>query len=97
MASAGAATDSAGAGLCPVLVGPTAVGKTVRLDYVHAGTTRDETVAFQGLRREGPWPASRVNLVDRLFATDLPLSCPHGRPTLIQFPLEDLEKRFGRR
>ena len=37
------------------------------------------------------------NLVDRLFATDLPLSCPHGRPTLIQFSLEELEKRFGRR
>ncbi len=37
------------------------------------------------------------NLVDRLFATDLPLSCPHGRPTLIRFSLEDLEKRFGRR
>ncbi len=37
------------------------------------------------------------NLVDRLFATDVPLSCPHGRPTLIQFSLEELEKRFGRR
>ncbi len=36
------------------------------------------------------------NLVDRLFATDLPLSCPHGRPTLIQFTLAELEKRFGR-
>ena len=37
------------------------------------------------------------NLVDRLFATDLPLSCPHGRPTLIQFSTEELETRFGRR
>lgn len=37
------------------------------------------------------------NLVDKLFATDLPLSCPHGRPTLIEFSLPDLEKRFGRR
>lgn len=36
------------------------------------------------------------NLVDRLFATDTPLSCPHGRPTLIQFSLGELEKRFGR-
>ncbi|MBK9473314.1 MAG: DNA mismatch repair endonuclease MutL [bacterium] len=36
------------------------------------------------------------NLVDQLFATDQPLSCPHGRPTLIQFTLADLEKRFGR-
>ncbi len=37
------------------------------------------------------------NLVDRLFATELPRSCPHGRPTLIHFTMEDLEKRFGRR
>ncbi|MFH1845047.1 MAG: DNA mismatch repair endonuclease MutL [bacterium] len=37
------------------------------------------------------------NLVDQLFATDLPLSCPHGRPTLIQYSLPELEKRFGRR
>ena len=36
------------------------------------------------------------NLVDQLFATDTPLSCPHGRPTLIQFTLKELEKRFGR-
>ncbi|MBE0564824.1 MAG: DNA mismatch repair endonuclease MutL [Krumholzibacteria bacterium] len=36
------------------------------------------------------------HLVDQLFATDTPLSCPHGRPTLIQFTLADLEKRFGR-
>ena len=36
------------------------------------------------------------NLVDQLFATDTPLSCPHGRPTLIQYSLAELEKRFGR-
>ncbi len=36
------------------------------------------------------------NLVDQLFATDTPLSCPHGRPTLIQFTLSELEKKFGR-
>ncbi|HOX26373.1 MAG TPA: DNA mismatch repair endonuclease MutL [Candidatus Krumholzibacteria bacterium] len=37
------------------------------------------------------------NLVDQLFATDQPLACPHGRPTLINFTLAELEKRFGRR
>lgn len=36
------------------------------------------------------------NLVDQLFATDTPLSCPHGRPTLIQYTLAELEKKFGR-
>ena len=37
------------------------------------------------------------NLVDQLFATEQPLNCPHGRPTLIQYTLEELEKKFGRR
>ncbi|MDD5719391.1 MAG: DNA mismatch repair endonuclease MutL [Candidatus Krumholzibacteria bacterium] len=37
------------------------------------------------------------SLVDQLFATDQPLHCPHGRPTLIQFTLAELETKFGRR
>ena len=41
-------------------------GATLRLDYDHVGTARDEAVALDGLRREGPWPGSRVNLVDPL-------------------------------
>ena len=41
-------------------------GATLRLDYDHAGTARDEAFALDGLRREGPWPGSRVNLVDPL-------------------------------
>ncbi len=36
-------------------------------------------------------------LMDRLFATELPYSCPHGRPTLIRIGLPELERRFGRR
>ncbi len=39
-------------------------GTTLRLDYDHAGTARDESFALDGLRREGPWPGSRTNLVD---------------------------------
>jgi hypothetical protein len=41
-------------------------GATLRLDYTHAGTAQEERVALDGLRREGPWPGSRVNLVDPL-------------------------------
>lgn len=37
------------------------------------------------------------SLMDRLFATELPYSCPHGRPTLIRLGLPELERRFGRR
>lgn len=35
-------------------------------------------------------------LLDRLFATSDPFHCPHGRPTLIEIPFNELEQRFGR-
>jgi DNA mismatch repair protein MutL len=35
-------------------------------------------------------------LVDRLFATSSPFSCPHGRPTIIRLTLDELDRRFGR-
>jgi DNA mismatch repair protein MutL len=36
------------------------------------------------------------SLLDRLFTTSDPFHCPHGRPTLIEIPFEELEQRFGR-
>jgi DNA mismatch repair protein MutL len=36
-------------------------------------------------------------LVERLFATELPAHDVHGRPTIVQLPLGELERRFGRR
>ncbi len=35
-------------------------------------------------------------LVDRLFATQHPYYCPHGRPIIIQLTMEELDKRFER-
>jgi DNA mismatch repair protein MutL len=37
------------------------------------------------------------SLVDRLFATKDPQSCPHGRPTFLRVTLEELDRRFHRR
>jgi DNA mismatch repair protein MutL len=34
-------------------------------------------------------------LID-LLACDLPYTCPHGRPTMIQISFNELEKKFGR-
>jgi DNA mismatch repair protein MutL len=36
-------------------------------------------------------------LLEDLFACEMPYCCPHGRPTLIQITLPELEKKFGRR
>ena len=34
------------------------------------------------------------NLVDRLFACDMPYSMPNGKPIVITLPIEELNKRF---
>jgi DNA mismatch repair protein MutL len=35
-------------------------------------------------------------LIDRLFATENPYTCPHGRPIVIKLTLEELGHKFGR-
>ncbi len=35
-------------------------------------------------------------LVDELFSTQQPSTCPHGRPTFIEMKLSELDHRFGR-
>lgn len=37
-----------------------------------------------------------TELFDRLFATELPYHDIHGRPTVVQLPLAELHRRFGR-
>jgi len=36
------------------------------------------------------------SLVNMLFATSSPYTCPHGRPTIIRMSLEELARKFGR-
>ena len=36
-------------------------------------------------------------LVRDLANCELPFSCPHGRPTVINLSFQELEKRFGRK
>ena len=36
-------------------------------------------------------------LVRDLLDCDLPYCCPHGRPTMIQISLAELERKFGRK
>ncbi len=41
-------------------------------------------------------PAAAREMLDMLFATADPFHCPHGRPTIVEIPFEELERRFGR-
>ncbi len=40
--------------------------------------------------------AEMTALIDALFATPQPFVCPHGRPVILRFTVDELEKRFGR-
>jgi DNA mismatch repair protein MutL len=37
------------------------------------------------------------SLIDNLFATREPYSCPHGRPVIVKFSLDQLDRMFGRK
>jgi IgA Peptidase M64/Peptidase M64 N-terminus len=39
-------------------------GRTLRFDYFHSGTAKEEHISLGGLRLEGDWPGSRVHLLD---------------------------------
>ena len=41
-------------------------------------------------------PEEAKQLLDDLMACEDPWHCPHGRPTVLTFSREDLEKRFKR-
>jgi DNA mismatch repair protein MutL len=41
-------------------------------------------------------PAEMNQLIKNLYATENPLTCPHGRPTMVRIGREELAKRFGR-
>jgi len=54
--------------------------------------------ACQGAIKAGePLTQAEMNsLVNMLFATSSPYTCPHGRPTVIRMSLEELARKFGR-
>ncbi|NTW63821.1 MAG: DNA mismatch repair protein MutL, partial [Chlorobiaceae bacterium] len=37
------------------------------------------------------------SLIDNLFATRVPYTCPHGRPVIIKLSLDQLDRMFGRK
>ncbi|MFQ5706767.1 MAG: DNA mismatch repair endonuclease MutL [bacterium] len=50
------------------------------------------------IRAGEPLTLAAMNaLIDQLFSTKEPYFCPHGRPVLINIPLDELDRRFRRR
>ena len=39
----------------------------------------------------------QINLIERMLESSEPFTCPHGRPTAINYSRYDLEKKFGRK
>ena len=65
------------------------------------GSKRQEKLA-QAMARKAAIPYGKIlqaeemtQLIDELFACDLPYTAPNGKPTLITLGLDELERRFG--
>jgi DNA mismatch repair protein MutL len=57
-----------------------------------------KTVCRHAVKANDPLRHQEVEkLIHDLLACELPYCCPHGRPTMIQISLGELEKKFGRK
>ena len=57
-----------------------------------------KTVCRHAVKANDPLRYLEVEkLIRDLLECDLPYCCPHGRPTMIQISLAELEKKFGRK
>ena len=57
-----------------------------------------KTVCRHAVKANDPLRYLEVEkLIQDLLNCDLPYCCPHGRPTMIQISLAELEKKFGRK
>jgi DNA mismatch repair protein MutL len=57
-----------------------------------------KTVCRHAVKANDPLRYAEVEkLIRDLLDCDLPYCCPHGRPTMIQISLAELEKKFGRK
>jgi DNA mismatch repair protein MutL len=57
-----------------------------------------KTVCRHAVKANDPLRYPEVEkLIRNLLDCDLPYCCPHGRPTMIQISLAELEKKFGRK
>src|ERR1043166_4821325 len=63
----------------------------------HAGTcTASRTGANPAPDFPTPARPELENLVQDLRQCEMPYTCPHGRPTLIEMNFRELERKFGR-
>ena len=68
--------------------------------FSHAFGRRNdrENVCRHAVKANDPLRYPEVEkLIRDLLDCDLPYCCPHGRPTMIQISLAELEKKFGRK
>ena len=56
------------------------------------------TVCRHAVKARDPLRGAELRaLLQQLHRCELPYTCPHGRPTMIQLSYAELEKKFGRR
>ena len=74
------------------------------IDDLAAGQTPGSRLAYEGMAKalarraalvEAPRPQEAPRLLELLFRCELPYCAPDGRPTLSEFSLRELERRFA--
>ncbi len=76
-------------------------------DILSEGRIKDETGVFERITKSIACrsaikagadcsPSQMQSLIEQLFRTENPYTCPHGRPTMVSFNRQELDKLFKR-
>ena len=72
------------------------MGKSVQLE-VKKENIRKLVACHSAVKAGDKLSAQEMNqLIRDLYSTSNPLTCPHGRPTIVRVSNDELAKRFGR-
>ena len=82
--------------LLDLLAELSSLGKTSQLE-IRQENIRKLVACHSAIKANDPLNQEEMKqLIRDLFVTENPLTCPHGRPTMIKLSEQELAKRFGR-
>jgi DNA mismatch repair protein MutL len=95
-APAGISSSDAEKLLCEILDGIARENQAISIDSLQSKIAAS-TACHAAIKVNTPLDATKMEwLLGELAKTEYPMSCPHGRPVVLRYPVKEIERAFKR-